>query len=286
MPETGGTSPPLRGELKRRLQEMDNEDFEYFVADLWGRQGWETTVSQKSRDKSLDVLVERDNPYHQRHAIQAKRYQAGNRVGGPSISEYASLRDQFNADAAVVVTTSGFTRDARERAETLNVKLIDGDDLVDMVKDFGAYDLVREYTSVEQRSQVASDAEIGSTSNKQKDGWVFGLTSLPGISLERNWGKVAVYSMLAWVVTFLSIGLVDPATSNPVLSAIGTILVFVWLGASIVTLLALYLDMKAIRRSASQWQPQPRRYFLGFLFLWPFVLPYYFYKRRGAFNGE
>ena len=143
MPDINASSS--RDDLKRWLQGMENEDFEYFVADLWERQGWTCEVSQKSRDKSLDVLAEKEQPYHQRHAIQAKRYKAGNNVGGPKISEYASLRDQFDADAALVVATSGYTRDARERAETLKVKLIDGNDLVDMIEEHDAHDLVHKY---------------------------------------------------------------------------------------------------------------------------------------------
>jgi hypothetical protein len=136
---------------------MDNEAFEHFVADLWERQGWTCEVSQKSRDKSLDVLAERESPYHMRHAIQAKRYQQGNNVGGPTVSEIASLTDYFNADSALVVTTSDFTRDARERADRLHqVKLIDGSALVDMVVEQEAYDLVERYAE-QIRSEAASD---------------------------------------------------------------------------------------------------------------------------------
>ncbi|MGQ3412450.1 restriction endonuclease [Natrinema sp. LN54] len=36
---------------------MDNEDFEHLVADLWERQGWQTQVSQKSRDRVPPITV-------------------------------------------------------------------------------------------------------------------------------------------------------------------------------------------------------------------------------------
>lgn len=146
-----------RSEVKSALQSMDNEKFEHWVAELWSRQGWETEVSQKSQDKSLDVLAEKSQPYHQRHAIQAKRYQAGNKVGGPSINEYATLTDYFDADAAVVVTTSGFTTDARERAETLGVKLVNGDDLIDMIERTEAYDLLASLADQRSNTDVGDD---------------------------------------------------------------------------------------------------------------------------------
>lgn len=169
MPDISATSS--RDDLKRWLQGMGNEDFEHFVADLWERQGWSCEVSQKSRDKSLDVLAEKEQPYHQRHAIQAKRYKSGNNVGGPKISEYASLRDQFDADAALVVATSGYTRDARERAETLNVKLIDGDDLVDMIEEHNAHDLLHRYVG-DQAPELEAEVNEADLALQRMNGYV------------------------------------------------------------------------------------------------------------------
>jgi len=66
--------------------------------------------------------------------IQAKRYGPNTTVGSPDVQQYASLRQQFeNVDKVLIVTTNGYSRQAREIAEDLNVKLIDGDGLVELI---------------------------------------------------------------------------------------------------------------------------------------------------------
>ena len=138
-------SPDSDG-LKQRLQEMGNYEFEHFIADLWERQGWTATVSQESVDAGVDVTAVKETPYPQKQLIQAKRYGENTSVGGPDIQQYASLKhQQRGVDSVLVVTTSTFTRHAEERAEELNVKLIDGDDLIQLVQNLDASDLIDEY---------------------------------------------------------------------------------------------------------------------------------------------
>ena len=232
---------------------MDDERFEHFVADLWAREGWQTTVSQQSRDKSLDVLAEKDAPYHQRHAIQAKRYRAGNNVGGPKVSEYASLRDQFDADAAVVVTTSGFTRDARERAATLNVKLVDGDDLVDMVERADALDLVAKYSEHTTRRN-ASDSAERRTSDPRR-----------AASEEHLWVGLAVLGAIPSTAAILLLTVFEVA-SGTLLYQLLTAVVLV---AGGVTVTGIYKDVLLVRRARVGWQPKGRWWAVG-----AFVAPY------------
>ncbi|WP_248897573.1 restriction endonuclease [Haloplanus halobius] len=133
-------------EKKERLQNIDPYDFENFVGELWEKEGWTTSVSQDTNDQGIDVIADKKGTIDQRLAIQAKRYSAGNKVGRPKIQQYHSLKEQdTNADAAVVVTTSGFTAHAKNWAREHNVKLVDGDDLVEMVERHGAHDLLDEY---------------------------------------------------------------------------------------------------------------------------------------------
>lgn len=133
-------------DLEAALQSMDDYDFEGFVADLWERLGWETTVSTQSADRGVDVVATRDVPYDQKALIQAKRYGPDTTVGSPDIQQYASLKHQrHGVDKVVVVTTNGFTGQAEELAHRLNVKLVDGGDLAALVEDLDARDLVERY---------------------------------------------------------------------------------------------------------------------------------------------
>lgn len=157
-------------DLKRRLQQMENYEFEQFVADLWKRQGWTATVSQESVDAGIDVTAVKNDPYPQKQLIQAKRYGANTTVGGPDVQQYASLKQQEKGvDSVLVVTTSSFTRHAEARAKDLNVKLIDGDDLVGLIDRIDAYDLVEEYVPSPRASQSTSSAEKSSAASSVDD---------------------------------------------------------------------------------------------------------------------
>jgi len=141
---------------------MDPYEFEHFVADLWDRIGWETTVSTASADKGVDITARKSQPYEQLLLIQAKRYGPNTTVGSPDVQQYASLRHQFeNVDKVLIVTTNGYSRQAREIAADLNVKLIDGDGLVELIDEYDSLDLVAEYLDfIEPVVQSNSDESV------------------------------------------------------------------------------------------------------------------------------
>lgn len=130
-------------EIKRALRSIDEFEFERFVADLWRAMGWAAAATQGSTDRGVDVVATRDEPFPRKHVIQAKRYAGDNLVGSPAIQQYASLgRQEDGVDAVVVVTTSGYTQQARQVAADLNVKLVDGDDLVGILRNGGYHGLL------------------------------------------------------------------------------------------------------------------------------------------------
>ncbi|PGF17246.1 hypothetical protein CP556_14825 [Natrinema sp. CBA1119] len=76
-------------------------------------------MSTASNDKGIDVRVraKKTTPYNQKALIQAKRYGEGNKVGSPAIQQYSSLKHQEdNVDKVVVVTTSSYSRNAKEHS--------------------------------------------------------------------------------------------------------------------------------------------------------------------------
>jgi hypothetical protein len=183
-----GVSTHVDTELKERLQNTDPYEFEHFVGDLWEEEGWSTTVSQASKDQGVDVIAEKRGTIDQKLAIQAKRYSEGNKVGSPQVQQYHSLKEQdTNADAAVVVTTSAFSKNAQLWAHENNVKLVDGDALVDMVQKHGAHDLVDDYapelddledeesseTATTEPTQSTSTSSSESASATGKEKWIF-----------------------------------------------------------------------------------------------------------------
>ncbi|AEH36289.1 restriction endonuclease [Halopiger xanaduensis] len=262
---------PSRTTIKRHLQAMDNEKFEHFVADLWSRHGWKTVVSQQSRDKSLDVLAEKETPYHQRHAIQAKRYQEENNVGGPKVSEYASLRDQFDADVAVVVTTSGFTVDARERSKTLNVKLIDGDDLVEMVVQADALDLVAEYSDhTSSQHPHPENQHTRKRADRQKTG-----------NDEDLWLGLMILGAVPSTIAILFISFSE-VPSDSILGHISTAVIVV---AGGMTVVGIYKDILLLRQARVSWHPDPKWWAAGAFFVPYLTVPIYLIRRFDELNS-
>lgn len=157
---TAGANVSADSELKEVLQSMDDYDFEHFVADLWGRMGWETEVSTQSSDRGIDVVATRNSPYEETALIQAKRYGPNTTVGSPDIQQYASLKHQrHGVDKVLVVTTNGFSGQARELAHQLNVKLVDGDDLAGLVEELDARELVERYVPAVREPEPEPDSE-------------------------------------------------------------------------------------------------------------------------------
>ncbi|WP_415381483.1 restriction endonuclease [Halosimplex sp. TS25] len=150
-------------DIRTRLQNIDPYDFEDFVADLWEDRGWETTVAQDSNDMGVDVVARKSTDLvEQKLVIQAKRYSDGNKIGRPKVQQYHSLKEQdAAADAAVVVTTSSFSKQAEEWAEKHNVKLIDGDDLLEIIEERRRYDLVDQYAPRLEPETTNADSDNG-----------------------------------------------------------------------------------------------------------------------------
>lgn len=138
--------PEKRAELISHLQQMDSQDFEEFLADLWAHQGWETRVTPRSKDAGVDVIATRELPLSLKIVIQAKRYSPKSNVSSTEIQQYGSLlRQEENVDAVAVATTSGFTEQAQQAADALNVKLVNVNDLCEIIEDTDAYGLLEPY---------------------------------------------------------------------------------------------------------------------------------------------
>lgn len=90
-------------------------------------------------DGGVDGVVRKDRLGLGSIYIQAKRYKDGSSVGSPSIHEFAGSMQARKADEGVFVTTSTFTKDAREAVSKLHARiaLIDGMRLAELMFELG-----------------------------------------------------------------------------------------------------------------------------------------------------
>lgn len=118
------------------LQGMDEYDFEHMISDIWVEKGWTTEVTSESGDRGIDIKAMKDDPFQQLQYIQAKRYSASSKVGSSEVQKYAGLyAREETVDAVIVVTTSGFTSEAKRVAKNRNVKTVNGSQLISMIQE-------------------------------------------------------------------------------------------------------------------------------------------------------
>lgn len=108
---------------------MNARQFEEAIAYLCRRDGCpQATVTGGAGDLGADVVA--TTPDGRKLVIQAKRYVAGNSVTGPALQKFGgTCYAVHHANIAAVVTTSDFTKQAREYASLMRITLIDANSL-------------------------------------------------------------------------------------------------------------------------------------------------------------
>jgi restriction system protein len=235
-------------ELKRYLQQMDPFEFEELVAALWGRKGWDAAVDGGTHDRGVDVRATKSYPYESKVLIQAKRYGPNTTVGSPEIQQYASLAHQENGvDKVLVVTTNEFSRQALELARDLNVKTIDGDGLVHIIREEGAEDLVAEYLPLPTRDESGSEPSSSPTKptdSANEGGLLSSLPSVPGLKPRWHW---VVITTGCWAIATAIMFLVEPPLGLGVIA--GLAILIAWPGLPIALALdGMYLNQTHERR--------------------------------------
>lgn len=138
------TIDELKAELIERIQTGSPDFFERLIVRLLTKMGYGGSIENTGRaigrsgDGGLDGLIDQDTLGLDRVYVQAKRYATGNNVGPGAIRDFFGGLDRVRATKGVFVTTSDFTKDARETAGQLSrrIVLIDGLGLADLMVRF------------------------------------------------------------------------------------------------------------------------------------------------------
>ncbi|WP_366293937.1 restriction endonuclease [Paenibacillus sp. AN1007] len=110
----------------------DGSEFELYLYNLFKRLGYdEVHKTTSSRDFGADlVFVDRMG---RRNVVQAKRYGANHPVGLSAVQEiYTSMR-YYEAERSIVLTSARYTDACRTLAAVNGVKLLDREDLMDLI---------------------------------------------------------------------------------------------------------------------------------------------------------
>lgn len=130
--------------LLEQVKKSDPGFFEQLVVDLlvaMGYGGSRADAGQaigQSGDGGIDGIIKEDRLGLDIVYLQAKRWE--NAVGSPEVRNFTGSLEGHGAQKGVLITTSRFTKDARDFAQRLQQKkivLIEGEELANLMIDFG-----------------------------------------------------------------------------------------------------------------------------------------------------
>lgn len=108
---------------------MEGYAFEDYLKSLFFYDGYGAQLTTKSKDYGADLILTKDD---ERIVVQAKRY--NKIVGIKSVQEVIGAKKHYDATDSMVVTTSKFSSEAEQIAKENGVRLVDRDELIEIIK--------------------------------------------------------------------------------------------------------------------------------------------------------
>lgn len=132
----------LANEIIEKIKSCSPNFFEYLVVDLLVKMGYGGTREDagerlgRSGDGGIDGIIKEDRLGLDIIYLQAKRWEGV--IGRPEIHKFAGALQGQRARKGVFITTSGFTKEAREYVSLIDSKiiLIDGEELAELMIDY------------------------------------------------------------------------------------------------------------------------------------------------------
>lgn len=99
---------------------MTGIEFEMLISKIYSNMGYRSLLTKTTGDQGADLLLEK---YGESTVVQAKCYSST--VGNKAVQEVVASKKYYQANSALVVTNSYFSKSAKELADSNKVKLID-----------------------------------------------------------------------------------------------------------------------------------------------------------------
>jgi restriction system protein len=135
----------LASEILDRVLKASPTFFESLVVELLVAMGYGGTqedaasVVGGSGDGGIDGIIKEDRLGLDNIYVQAKRWDTSRSVGSPDVRQFAGALQEHRARKGVFITTSSFSREAKDsaRASQTTIVLIDGTQLAQLMLDYG-----------------------------------------------------------------------------------------------------------------------------------------------------
>lgn len=120
------------------LYSITPRDFEELVAEIFDRQGFNVELTKATRDGGKDIVaIQSSMGIKLKYIVECKRYARDNKVTLDIVQRLYGVKMAENANKAILVTTSSFTKDANKFASQhcWDLSLKDNGDLLSWLKD-------------------------------------------------------------------------------------------------------------------------------------------------------
>lgn len=155
--------------LANNFSEMSPFDFEHFTALLLQEMGYQTEVTKKTGDYGVDIIAIKNN---QRIAVQCKRFQEGHPVGNRDIQNLLGSMGYYRVHSCILVTTSDFTKNAREQSKNSPIELWNKEKLHELVKKhLLKFNINEVFDSIESQKRNA-EKKTGGVNKKSQNGTI------------------------------------------------------------------------------------------------------------------
>lgn len=120
----------LAKEILERIMQKPPEFFEKLIIDLLQAMGYggsledAGSITKKTSDEGIDGIIKEDKLGLDVIYIQAKRWSSDRLVGRPEIQKFVGALAGFGAKKGIFVTTSDFTKEAREYIPKTDTKIV------------------------------------------------------------------------------------------------------------------------------------------------------------------
>lgn len=117
-----------------QINSFSGEEFERYLKILFEQMGYKVSLTQKSKDYGVDLILEK---HKKQTIVQAKCY--SHTVGISAVQEIISARKHYNIFDAIVITNNAFSREAQLLADENKVMLAGNKELVELVSKYPVY---------------------------------------------------------------------------------------------------------------------------------------------------
>lgn len=137
---------------------LDPYDFEYLISALYRKMNYETNVTKKARDGGVDILAKKESiGEKEKLLIQCKRWES--KVGEPDVMKLLGAISHAKANRGILVTTSDFSKPAKDFSSENNIELINRSKLNELLNDnFGPkWDFHLDYIITEEKCKNSNE---------------------------------------------------------------------------------------------------------------------------------